>query len=294
MGASRAIGIELPANEGLHNICNSVGESLVADGLMKPNVVRFFWNDIETLRRLEGAPHFVFAFWTGMSAQTRTAIISLARGCPTCETLALTNAKDETVDRLLAELNHKVSKAGQPWSLSGSFHVSMTGSGEEKTAWIFIRAPSKGNIDSPGFSLDFVAEVKQGRVDAPKRLKRNAKRVKDVADGDILSIGSACCEVGMSEFKLLGVGGFGCVVSANWKGSRVAVKINNLATYSPQLDPLIREASAYDLMSSSGVQIAPEIMRNHGLFTVELEGGRSASMFIIQRLESDASALLCT
>jgi serine/threonine protein kinase len=302
MGASRAIGIELPANEGLHNICNSVGERLVADGLMKPNLVRFFLNDIETLRRLEGAPHFVFAFWNGMSAQTRTAIISLVRGCPTCETLAVTNAKDETVDRLLVELNHKVSKACRLWSLSNSFHVSMTESGEEKTAWIFIRAPSKGNIDSPGFSHDFVAEVKQGRVDAgldgpqvpAKGLKRSAKRVKDMADGDILSIGSACCELGMSEFKLLGAGGFGCVVSANWKGSRVAVKINNLATYSPPLDPLIREASAYDLMSRRGVQIAPETKRFHGLFTVELEGGRSASMFIMQGLDSDASALLRT
>jgi hypothetical protein len=97
-----------------------------------------------------------------MHADTRTAIIALARCCTSCETLAVTNAKDETVERLLVELNYKVSKAGRRWSYCSSFRVSMMGSGERKTVWIFIRPPCREDEGTPGFR--HVADVNRDRV----------------------------------------------------------------------------------------------------------------------------------
>ena len=160
LGASRGIGFELPANVGLRHICDSVEATLVQDGLIRSNVASFVWSDVEALNRLDGGPHFVFAFWTGMHADTRAAIIALVRGCTSCETLAVTNAKDETVERLLVELNHKVSKAGRRWSYCGSFRVSMIGSGERKTVWIFIRPPSREDGGSaPGDLAEFETQT---------------------------------------------------------------------------------------------------------------------------------------
>ena len=149
LGASRGIGFELPANVGLRHICESVEATMVKDGLIQRNVASFVWSDIAALDRLDEGPHFVFAFWTGMHADTRNAIITLVRGCTSCETLALTNAKDETVERLLVELNYQVSKAGRRWLYCGSFRVSMMGSGERKTVWIFIRPPCREDEGTP-------------------------------------------------------------------------------------------------------------------------------------------------
>jgi hypothetical protein len=79
----------------------------------------------------------VFSFWNGMDLQTQVHILELCTRCKTLESLVVFRDQDW---RRPADILQQIQEFGDfSWTLHRTVKTSMQGSGERKTAWVFIR-----------------------------------------------------------------------------------------------------------------------------------------------------------
>jgi hypothetical protein len=84
----------------------------------------------------EGA-EVIFTFWNGMELQTQIHILELCSSCKSLDSLVVFRDQDWLRP---ADILEQLEEFGDSaWRLHRTIKTSMQGSGEGKTAWVFVR-----------------------------------------------------------------------------------------------------------------------------------------------------------
>ena len=159
-GASKAFGFELPENQAnqlifhaaMRRISNIYTPDFPRRAVLEFNDIVKVWLGCALFQHLlliynhflksqvDSLPvgtETVFSFWNGMGLQTQIHILELCSSCKTLESLVVFRDQDW---RRPADILQQIEEFGDvSWTLHRSIKTCMQGSGEQKTAWVFIR-----------------------------------------------------------------------------------------------------------------------------------------------------------